>query len=1025
MAIDPVFVPYGRPAAEALHARIAAAKAGEPLAPVAVVVPTNSVGVATRRLLASGELGDVTARGVGIVGVSFLTVYRLAELLAAPTLAAAGRRPVSTPVVAAAVRSVLARDAGVFAPVARHPATEEALVAAHRELGDLDADALDVLARQHPRVRDVVRIHREAAEALRGGWYTEHDLMRVATDLVRDGAPLPGDLGSLVVFLPQRLGAPQARLLVALADRVPTSVVLGLTGVPRADAAVRASARRLGVQAPDAPPAPATVAPAAPPATVVHTFSDPDDEVRAVVRGVVDALRDGVPLERVAVCYASADPYARLLAEHLDLAGIPYNGGAARTLSDTVLGRALLRMLALPDRDFRREDVFTLLAGAPLRDAAGRPAETADWERISRAAGVVGGLGEWRARLDRYDAELDAAGDDRSARERERVGRLRAFVEGLAADLSPGAVPARWSGKARWAHGIVRRWIGDDRRRAGWPVPEQEAARRVEATLDRLAGLDTVEEAPSLDVFRRTLRLELDAVPVRTGRMGEGVFAGPVAGCLGVPLERLFVCGLADGSFPAAARDDPLIGDTDRRAVGGELALRAERADDDQRALLAALASTTGRRVLCFPRGSLRRSTEHAPSRFLLDALEAVTGRRELPAGEAWCTEVASFSDGLARAGFPATRHERDVRAVLSGQLLDAAPYRRAVELARARRSGAFTRFDGNLAHLADRVARVGPTAPGTVVSATRLEQWSRCPHAYFLRHVLYVRPVEAPEAVVTLSPTERGSIVHAVLDRFVAAGPPAGDDARRFLHAIADEEFARAAARGVTGRRLLWEREQRVLHADLDAWLDADTRLRDAHGHMTLSTEFGFEELEVVLPDGRPIRLSGAADRVDRRADGTLVVFDYKTGSPAGFEGLSADDPVAAGDRLQLPVYALAARAGYGGGADVPVEAYYWFVGRGENRLVGYPVDERVLAEFGVVLQRIVDGIEAGCFPAHPEPPGWRPFVACPYCDPDGLGTADRWREWERKQGDPALAPYLAMFPAVPDDPAVAEGAA
>ena len=69
-----------------------------------MIVPTNSVGVATRRLLASGELGPITSRGAGVVGVSFLTVYRLAELLAAPALAAAGRRPVSTPVVAAAVR---------------------------------------------------------------------------------------------------------------------------------------------------------------------------------------------------------------------------------------------------------------------------------------------------------------------------------------------------------------------------------------------------------------------------------------------------------------------------------------------------------------------------------------------------------------------------------------------------------------------------------------------------------------------------------------------------------------------------------------------------------------------------------------------------------------------------------------------------------------------------------------------------------------------------------------------------------
>jgi hypothetical protein len=33
------------------------------------------------------------------------------------------------------------------------------------------------------------------------------------------------------------------------------------------------------------------------------------------------------------------------------------------------------------------------------------------------------------------------------------------------------------------------------------------------------------------------------------------------------------------------------------------------------------------------------------------------------------------------------------------------------------------------------------------------------------------------------------------------------------------------------------------------------------------------------------------------------------------------------------------------------------------------------------------------------------RPFVLCRYCDPDGLGTAERFREWERKYAAPELA--------------------
>ncbi len=181
---------------------------------------------------------------------------------------------------------------------------------------------------------------------------------------------------------------------------------------------------------------------------------------------------------------------------------------------------------------------------------------------------------------------------------------------------------------------------------------EQEAARRVESALDRLAGLDTVEDAPTLDVFRRTFELELAAARDHVGRLGEGLLVGSVGFALGVDLERVFVCGLAEGVFPAPPRDDPLLADAERSVLNGELPLRAERVDDDHRALLAALASTAGERVLCFPRGDLRRSTERVPSRFLIDTVEVLTGTRpsaeELARVEGdWCRSVASFVHGV------------------------------------------------------------------------------------------------------------------------------------------------------------------------------------------------------------------------------------------------------------------------------------------------------------------------------------------------------------------------------------------
>jgi hypothetical protein len=904
-------------------------------------------------------------------------VLRLAEQLAAPRQAAAGRRPVSTPVVASAVRAVLATNPGLFATVAQHAATEEALVAAHRELADLDEAQLDILASRHARAHDVVRIHRAVRRRLEDRWYAEHDLMAVATEVVGERPALVADLGTIVCFLPQRWSAPAARLVQALAEAGDVVVVPGIAGAARADAAPIATLGRVGAKLDD--DALAAIVPAR--ATRVFNASDPDDEVRAIVRQVIDAMREGVPLERMAILFGASDPYARLVHEHLTLADVPHNGAATRTLADCLVGRTLLRLLALPDNDFRRDDVCALFATAPLLDGRGNRVPGVAWERVARNAGVVGGAAEWDVRLLVY-----AGGEPH---DQTRASELRAFMRTLVGELRGGAAATSWRELAQWAHGLIGAFIGGDGQRQRWPDFEQDAARRVEAALDRLRGLDAVDGPTTAAVFRRSLEIELRAARVRLAHLGEGVLTGPPAFALGVELERLWVCGLAEGLFPAAARDDPLLGDRERAALDGELTLRAERADDDHRALLAALASTSGSKVLSWPRGDLRRSTEHVPSRFLDTTIGGET--------------IASYVDGLAHVDFPASRQELGVRAALGGDAwIGATPeVIRNRTLVAARASGEFTRFDGNVgAHPQLRVRDADRP-----VSATRLEQWVRCPHAYFVHYVLHVEPVVRPEDIFQLTPLDRGSLVHAILERFFQDGAIE----RERLHAITDELCAEAEARGITGRRLLWDRDRRLLHAELDAFFDADAEYRGARAVETLSTELAFADVERILEDSSTIKLRGKIDRVDRAPDGSLFVIDYKTGKPDPYLGLSAEDPIAGGDLLQLPVYAFAAAKEYGT-PSVGVEVAYWFVGRGEDRRIGYVVDENVEDEFDDVVHTIVDGIEAGCFVANPPAPSPRPFVLCPYCDPDGVGTGERYRETERKWDAPELEGFRTL---------------
>lgn len=1030
---------YGRDAAEALRSAVAAVKQDDPLAPVTVVVPSNHVGVSARRRLATAREGAVCSRGTGLAAVTFVTPYRLAELLGAATLAGAGRRPVSTPVLAAAMRNALRTQPGVFAPVAEHPATESALVDAYRELRDLTPDALRTIASASRRAHDVVRLHVAAREQLQREWYDEEDLMVSSAEALERGERVD-ELGAVVVYLPQRLSGHTIRVLDAAARHLDVHVLAGFTAEPGADAEITASLARLQA-AHTEPPRGDSLDVVAAERTRIITTSDADDEVRAAVRAVVDAARAGTPLDRIAVLYASAEPYARIAHEQLDAAGIRTNGAAVVPVAARIAGRALLRLLALPDAGFRRQDVFAWLAGTSVVHA-GRPAPVAAWERLSREAAVVART-DWDTRLDTLALDLEtrakaeAADPDvddwiarRHVRDAARARELRAFALELIADLDAAAArPRPWSDHARWGLGVLERVLGGPTRRDRWPDVERKAAERVELALHRLAALDAVEGPVGLDVFTRTLELELESDLGRIGRLGTGVLVGSIGMGVGLDLDLVVVLGLglAEGSFPSPVRDDSLLPDREREGARGELVLATQRVERQHRELLATLA-TSARHVLGVPRGDLRRSRELVPSRWVVAIASRLGGERVasqqlLQPGSPWASHISSFADGLRTMCAPATDQEFRLRALLAhaGERFTDAVLTQATRVVDARRSDEFTAFDGNLGGLAI------PSPVDHATSATRLERWAKCPFDYFMHDVLHVERVENPEEELQMTPLVRGELVHRILEQFIlevlgrpAPERPAPDtpwspaDHER-MRAIADELCDKYEAAGLAGRPIFWRRDRASIHADVDTFLTVDDERRRTERTRPIAAElaFGFDgaaTVPVTLPDRRTLHFRGKADRVDLSDDGTIRIVDYKTGSRRDFKGLSEADPDQRGTRLQLVVYGLAARH-HRGDLEAPVHAEYWFVSRrGEFAPVGYPVTDEVLRRVCATLGTIVSGIEAGVFPNHPNTVSSKPWVDCDSCDPDGLGITELRARWERKRHDDALTGYADL---------------
>ncbi|PWD49386.1 PD-(D/E)XK nuclease family protein [Serinibacter arcticus] len=813
------------------------------------------------------------------------------------------------------------------------------------------------------------------------------------------------------------------------------TAVVGLTGVERADGAVLAGLAAVGI----APAASERAGTAIPVATGIRHASDADDEVRLVVREVATLL-ESTPAHRIAVLYAAASPYARLLHERFAQAGIQVNGRGVRGVEERALTRGFLGLLRLPEHLFARAEVMRVLAEAPAV-LDGRVAPVSRWEAISRAAAVVEGedwdvrLGEWaRSRAVLAEAELAAEDPrpgvvERHQRDARSAGELRDAVLGLRARLADGAAAVTWPALSAWASALFADvYQQDDGGRL--PAEESYAAAAIAAATAQLASLGQVEPTTSLASAVEVLELELERAVPRVGRFGEGVHVSPLGETAALEADVVIAVGLAEDSYPGRLREDALLGEDARDAAPGLVPLRT-RIDDRHRALLAALAAAPTA-LVTFPRGDLRRSTHRLPSRFVLPSLRDLAGtadgpRTELAASE-WdeVPEAAkvgspSFASSLLRTPAPADEQEWRVRAAAQDALDDPVVTSARTMLA-ARAGDVLTRYDGDLGG----VTGLPDHATGQpVVAPTSLEQYADCPHAWFMERLLRVSPLQAPEEVVQVSPLEVGNLVHTCLDRLVSSSPALPQDGapwsaadRDLLRRIFEEEADAAAARGVTGHPRLWQLERQALARDLERMLEDDDRWRASRRATVLASELSFGQNgapPVLVPvAGGAVAMRGSADKVDRAADGTLLVTDVKTGKKAGYTAIEKD-PVVGGTRLQLPVYAHAARAAYGGEV---AEALCWFVRRDAGSRIAVTLDDELERRYSESVGTLVDHIARGWFPAVAPAEADVIFVRCPYCNPDGLGHGERRERWERQRSDPRLADLVALIDPEAVDP-------
>ena len=147
-------------------------------------------------------------------------------------------------------------------------------------------------------------------------------------------------------------------------------------------------------------------------------------------------------------------------------------------------------------------------------------------------------------------------------------------------------------------------------------------------------------------------------------------------------------------------------------------------------------------------------------------------------------------------------------------------------------------------------------------IAVTDVDRLRADPYAFYASKILRLSRLEAVDAEP--GPAWRGTQAHDVLERWMREGAPGADR----LRALAQEMIAQAPAHPLL--RALW---QPRLLAGLN-WVASEVAAMSDEGRtILLGEEWGQIERNGVTLMGKP-------DRIDRLADGSLAIVDYKSGS-------------------------------------------------------------------------------------------------------------------------------------------------
>ena len=199
-------------------------------------------------------------------------------------------------------------------------------------------------------------------------------------------------------------------------------------------------------------------------------------------------------------------------------------------------------------------------------------------------------------------------------------------------------------------------------------------------------------------------------------------------------------------------------------------------------------------------------------------------------------------------------------------------------------------------------------------IHITEVDTLNADPYAFYARAILRLNVLDPVDAEP--SDAWRGSLIHSALHNWAVQDKYQPDKV------VGQFRAAFASANLHPLLRRLWLPR----FTEAAEWIAQQTAEARAEGRVPVGAEVK-GSLEI-----GGVTLIGRLDRVDKLADGSLAIIDYKSGKPPSAQS------VAEGFYLQLPLIGIVAmRGGFGGVVGAPSCFEYWSLGRDKSNPYGY----------------------------------------------------------------------------------------